>query len=318
MTFRLSIAAALILSPAAALAEPPRVVTDIPPVQSLAAMVMQDIGTPALLMGKGVSPHDYHMRPSEAGALAESDVVIWIGPELTPSLADSIASLAGDALNLELIDSPGTTVLPTRVEAQLGDAEEHEDHGEAHSVEGDHGDDDGHGHAHGATDPHAWLDPENAKAWLSTIAETLAEIDPDNAAAYFANAETAQARLSEQEEDIADDIADAAPGPHIVFHDAFQYFEARFDIPAAGAIALSDATAPGPARIAALRALVQENKIVCAFAEPQFNAGLVATVFEGSGAKVAVIDPLGTALEPGPGLYPALLDEVAKAMASCG
>ena len=41
-----------------ALADAPRVATDIPPVHFLAAMVMEGVGTPDLLLPPGASPHD--------------------------------------------------------------------------------------------------------------------------------------------------------------------------------------------------------------------------------------------------------------------
>ena len=53
-----------------ALAEVPQVVTDIPPVHSLVAQVMGDLGQPELLLAKGADEHDFQLRPSQAGAVA--------------------------------------------------------------------------------------------------------------------------------------------------------------------------------------------------------------------------------------------------------
>jgi zinc transport system substrate-binding protein len=52
-------------------------------------------------------------------------------------------------------------------------------------------------------------------------------------------------------------------------------------------------------------------------AEPQFNPGLVATVIDGTEANTAVLDPLGSDLEPGPDLYPQLLRNLATSLAGC-
>ena len=104
----------------------------------------------------------------------------------------------------------------------------------------------------------------------------------------------------------------------IVFHDAYQYFEHRFGLNAAGAIALSDAAPPGPSRLAELRARVSDLSITCALTEPQFDADLVATVFRGHDITTAVIDPIGSSIPPGPQMYPELIRSVGTALADCG
>ena len=103
--------------------------------------------------------------------------------------------------------------------------------------------------------------------------------------------------------------------PLVVFHDAYQYFETGFGLPAVGAISLSDASDPSPARIAEIRDVVTDQHVTCVLSEPQFNPGLVATVLDGTDAGTAVVDPLGVALEPGPGFYTDLLASIANAIA---
>jgi hypothetical protein len=171
----------------------------------------------------------------------------------------------------------------------------------------DHDHDDHAGHDHGEHDPHAWLSPTNAAAWLNLIAAELSAADPDNAGAYFANAAAARAEMEALSAEVNGILDPVRGGSFIVFHDAYQYFEADFDIPASGAISLSDATDPSPARIAEIQGRVSSEGIDCVLAEPQFNPGLVATVLDGTDANTGVIDPLGVDLEPGPTLYPQLI-----------
>jgi zinc transport system substrate-binding protein len=309
-----------------ALADVPRVAVDIAPVHALVAQVMAGVGTPDLVLPPGVSPHGYAMRPSEARALQDADLVIWVGPALTPWLATSIDSVAADAAQLALLDLDGTRRLTFREGASFAahdhaddpaaeshDALDHDhDHGaETSDAEHDHAD-----HAHDGTDPHAWLDPVNAALWLDAIAAELSRVDPDHAEAYAANASAARATLASQQADIAERMGGLS-GEFVVFHDAYHYFEARFGIEAAGAISLSDASAPGPARVAEIRDLVADEGISCVFVEPQFNRGLVDAVFEGTGVRIGVIDPLGATLEPGPALYASLIDGVATAFEAC-
>ncbi|HOZ33146.1 MAG TPA: zinc ABC transporter substrate-binding protein, partial [Tabrizicola sp.] len=97
-----------ILASTPALAEVPSVVTDIPPVHALVAQVMGDLGQPELLLGKGADEHDFQLRPSQAGAVAEAGLVVWIGPELTPWLETALETRPARAASLALLDAEGT------------------------------------------------------------------------------------------------------------------------------------------------------------------------------------------------------------------
>ncbi len=309
----LPLAGLLTLLAAAAPADVPRVAADIPPVRSLVARVMAGLGEPDSIIRAGASPHGYALRPSEAGALQAADAVIWVGPALTPWLADTVATLAPDALSLELLDAPGTDPLPVRNSARFAP----HDHGDHHDHE-NHAADHGESSGPDDTDPHAWLDPETGKAWLDAIAAALSEIDPANAETYAANAAEGRAEIDAGATRAAEILAPVADLNFVVFHDAYRYFERGFGLSAAGAIALSDASDPSPARIAEIRDTVRELDVTCVLAEPQFDPGLVETVAEGAGIRTAVIDPLGAGIAPGPDLYPRLLVEVAREIAACG
>ncbi|SFI52186.1 zinc ABC transporter substrate-binding protein [Jannaschia pohangensis] len=308
----------------AAFAEVPRVAVDIAPIHSLVARVMDGVGTPDLIVQSGASPHEYSLRPSEATALQKADIVFWIGPDLTPWLDDAIETLATDASVTELLEADGTIELEFREGALF---EAHDEHGQDEHEEGAHEDHAGGEHAeekaghedhdHGEHDPHAWLSPQNASTWLNVIASQLSVADPENAGAYFANAAAGRAEIDALTADVNAVLDPLRGARFIVFHDAYQYFEAAFDFPAAGAISISDASDPGPARIAEIRARIADEGIDCVLAEPQFNAGLVATVLDGTEAGTGILDPLGSDLEPGPALYPQLIRNLATNLAEC-
>ena len=320
-------------------ADAPAVVADIPPVHSLVAIIMDGVGSPDLLVQPGASPHGYSLRPSEARALNRAQAVFWIGEGLEPWLGNSIKALASGAQVVELMEVAGTTELEFREgatfeahehdhegddhEAHDHDGQEHDGHEDGHAEDGghdhDHAEVDGHDHdvEHHGHDPHAWLDPENARVWLDAIAAELSTLDPANAKVYQANAEKGKADLDSLIVEISGKLEPVRGSSFIVFHDAYQYFENRFDLPAAGSITLSDASAPSPARIAEIHEKVQELGVACVFSEPQFNPGLVQTVFQGTDAKAGVMDPLGIDLAPGAGLYPQLLRNLATSLSDC-
>lgn len=485
-----------------AMADVPSVAVDIAPVHSLVARVMQGVGDPALVIPPGASPHEYSLRPSEAAALQNADVVFWMGEDLSPWLEGAVENLAGDAAVTALLEIDETSLLDFRedalfeahdhghddhddehahgahafewaglfdlkagtyawsfakvdgdyadpamkmvilsaddieaveeaaeelLEAEASEAKsdgevlaakdmaytlnfdaakemtvfsvtiaedgtyafftehmpfefeanehffkdssgadvepisqepdgDHHDHDHAHDDHGDedhaedehghddhgdedhakdehghdehghdeHGDEDhaehdhGHeGHAHGAHDPHAWLSPDNASAWLNVIAAQLSAADPDNAGAYFANAAAGRAELEALKGEVSGILDPVRGKSFVVFHDAYQYFEVAFDFPASGAISLGDAADPSPARIAEIQARVRDEGVDCVLSEPQYNPGLVAVVLDGTEANTGVLDPLGSDLEPGTDMYPQLLRNLAGVLADC-
>ena len=313
-------------------ADVPSVAVDIAPVHSLVAQVMGKLGNPALVISPGASPHGYSLRPSEAQALQDAGIVFWVSAGLTPWLADTIVTLAPDATRVELLEVDGTTELAMR-EGALFEAHGHEedadeDHGdEEHNENHDdeehdgghdeHASDSGDEHDHGAHDPHAWLDPSNAAIWLDTIADELSKADPANSETYMANAASGKAKLEQLKTDVQDVLAPVRDRNFIVFHDAYQYFENAFDFPASGAISISDASKPSPARIQQIRDRVAQANVTCVLAEPQFNPDLVNTVLDGTDAQSSTIDPLGSHLDIGPTFYAELVRELAQTVADC-
>ncbi|WP_294228468.1 zinc ABC transporter substrate-binding protein [uncultured Shimia sp.] len=352
----ISTAIAASLVALSAQADVPKVVTDIAPIQALVAKVMEGVGTSKQLLPANVSPHDYAMRPSEARALQNADLVVWVGTDLTPMLKDSIESLAGKAQALELLHLNGTRELEFResetfIELSLGgkDAHDHgkhdEDHHDDHDDHADHNDHethdehaehkDGHenheeknehdeesdahashdGHSHEGVDPHAWLDPENARYWANAIALTLSEMDPDNAAAYRANATDLDAELAALTVSISEQLAPLNDTGFVVFHDAYQYFETRFDLAASGAFLNGDGASPSAARLKAIQDVLTDNHITCVFTEPQFNDDIVAAISEGLDLHSEELDPTG-AKQDTPN-YPELIQTLANQFEAC-
>jgi len=302
------------------MADVPNVAADIAPVHSLVSRVMEGVGAPKLVIKSGASPHDYRLRPSEAKALQDADLVFWMGEELTPWMNGALETLASKASITTLLDQEGVTLHDFRESALFEahdhdedkDHKDHDDHDD-HDEDKDHKDHDDHG----GHDPHAWLSPENAKLWLNIIASKLSVADPQNAASYFMNAAAGQAEMEEMIVEVNVMLKPVQGGKFVVFHDAYQYFENDFDFYASGAISLGDSSDPSPARIQKVQKRIRDEGIQCVLAEPQFNEGLVVTVMEGSEATASVIDPLGAELNTGPNLYTQLIKNMAKTLRDC-
>jgi zinc transport system substrate-binding protein len=324
---------------ATALADAPKVVTTIKPLQSIAAAVMNGVGTPQILIDGAASPHGFSLKPSQAAILQDADVVFWIGPDLTPSLEKPISSMAGKATAVAFMDAPGIVHLEIR---EGSDFETHE-HGEAEGDDhAEHAHDDGHeekdreehghaehghteeahaeeGHAHhdDARDPHIWLNPENGIRIAELMAETLAGKDPENADTYMRNAAAYADRITRMEDEIGAQMAPLSGRSFIVFHDAYHHFEHHFGVEASGSVTVSPEALASADRIREIQDKVKELNVACVFQEPQFDSKLVDVVLEGSSARRGVLDPLGTDLPNGPDLYPDLMTGLAKSLADC-
>ncbi len=188
------LAAAALLAATAAQAAP-NVVVSIKPIHSLVATVMQGVAQPTLLVKGGASPHTYAMRPSDATALAEADVVFWVGADLETFLGHPLETLGADARVVSLLDAPGLVTYDYRAGGAFEPHEHEHEEGEAAH------------HAEGEIDPHVWLDPANAAVILDAVARTLGELDPGNAARYADNAAAGKQRLSDLGEEISAELA---------------------------------------------------------------------------------------------------------------
>lgn len=298
-----------------AAAEVPRVVTDIPPVHALVAQVMGELGAPDLLLTKGASEHDFQLRPSQAQALADAQLLVWIGPGLTPWLDRAMQGLTAGT-SLALLDTAGTATRPFSADGAHMQEAGHDDHD-------DHDDDDhDDGHDHSGTDPHAWLDPDNARHWLALIAAELSRLDPDNAATYAANAKAADARIASLDTRIAAQLAPFAQRPIVAYHDAYGYFAAHYGLHILGSIALGDATAPGAAKLAALTDALTADRAAgqaaCLFPEAQHDPALAEQLAAEAGLRLGPpLDPVGSTLTAGADAYDALLTGLADGITAC-
>ena len=301
-------------------AEVPRVVADIAPVHSLVSMVMKGVGEPKLLVPQNVSPHHYAMRPSEAKALQEANLVVYVGHDMSPWMEPLFETVAASADALDLSEVDGVLALPYREGPVFGDDVNHEGHDHEEEGHDEHEEEDHDDHAHhdhDGNDPHMWLDPENAKIWLDAIASELGHIDPENADRYSLNAKSAKQQITREMHHIEEHLAAVQDKGFLVFHDAFQYFEKRFGIAAVGSISLGDASKPSASRLRELKHLFEEQAITCVLSEPQFSSKLVDNVFGGYKLHIGVVDPIGIDLKLGPALYPVLLENIALGIAEC-
>ncbi len=260
----------------------PDVVVTIKPLHGLASALMQGVGSPYLLIRGNMSPHTYALKPSAAARIERADIVFMIGPELETSLVSPLSSLAASAQ---------IVALGQGAREAFGETDN--------------------------PDPHVWLDPLMAAHMVDAMEGVLVRTDPAHATTYKANADRLQDRLNDLHQRLAQRLAPVSGVPFITFHEAYTYFEKRYHLAGKGSISLSEQQRPGARHIRELQQMITARDIACVFAEPQFSDALVDLLVEGSGARKAVLDPLGIDLAPGPELYFELMDGLADTFHAC-
>ena len=294
-----------------------KVVTSIKPIHSLASYLMDGIGKPDLIVDGYASPHGLSMKTSHAKMLQKAELIFWVGEDLESFLEKPLSSIAKKAEKIELIEIKGLNVLKFR-ERNIFDEHDHDDHDDHDKKEehDDHDDHDDHeGHAHGEFDPHIWLDTMNAKVMLNEMAEHLIENDPKNEAKYKSNLDKALKDIDKLTIEVMTELNNSVSS--IVFHDAYQYFEKRFNVNVLGAFTVNTDVMPGAEQLAEIREIIEHDKVACVFSEPQFNPDIINAVAKDMKIKTGVLDPLGATLDSGKDLYFKLIRNMSASFKGC-
>ena len=274
---------------------------------------MDGIGKPDLIVDGYNSPHNFSLKPSHAKMLANADLVIWIGEDLETFLEKPLSTIAKKAKKIEVMDIRGVQKLEFR---EKNIFEEHDDHKGHDDHKDDHTKKDGHEeHGHGTHDPHIWLDPINAKIIIKEITNQLVKLDTKNSSIYKSNSKKALADIDKLVKNIKKDLNKDLR--FVVFHDAYQYFENRFNIQVLGALTVNTDVIPGAEQLSEIREVIEHEKVNCLFSEPQFNPSIIKSIAKDTKIKTGILDPLGAKLDKGKNLYFDLLNDMASSFKGC-
>lgn len=185
-----------------------RIVATTTQASDLSAIVSEGVAgieiTP--LMGAGVDPHLYQPTESDIRAMNQAHMVIYSGLHLEGQF---------DAV-FEALREQGTLVYALSQPVK-----------DAGYVIGGFVTDQNQA---GTDDPHFWFDPRNWELTTTDLAQTLAELDPDNGDAYAANDEAYRGQLQALFAWADEGMRSVAEGQRylVTSHDAFQYFGSAF------------------------------------------------------------------------------------------
>ena len=280
-----------------------KVVTSIKPIHSITSYIMDGVGSPDLLVDGYNSPHNFQLKPSHAKMLQNADLVIFVGEGIEEFLEKPLESIAKDAKKFALLEQSGFKKLKFREKNIFEEHDDHDDHDKKAKKKDDHDDHghDDHGHGHGEYDPHIWLDPINAKAMIKKITKLLSKMDKENSSTYKSNSKKAIKEIDMMVKEIKSEMNKDLK--FVVFHDAYQYFENRFDISVLGALTVNTDVLPGAEQLSEIREVIEHENVNCIFSEPQFNPDMINAIAMDTNVNTGVLDTLGATLEPGKDIY---------------
>ena len=254
-----------------------QVVTTFYPMYDFTKQVAQDDAEVSMLLEAGMEVHSFEPSSQMIAKIQDADVFIYNSPEMETWVPDVLASI--DTSDMVVIcASDAITLLEYEGEAHAHDHESEEKGANA-------------GHSH-TVDPHVWLDPVLAQTEVSTIADGLAEADPDNAEDYLENAGIYNGKLNELDEAYRAAFEGTENRTFVTQHAAFAYLAARYDLNQISVTGLNAEVEPSAAALATLSDYVKANNISHIYFENNASSQTAETLAEEVGVELAVLSPL--------------------------
>jgi zinc transport system substrate-binding protein len=244
------------------------VVVSIAPQADFVEAIGGDKVRVSVMVPPGADPHTYEPTPGQLVALSQARMYAEVGSGLEFELAwmDKISQQNKQMLIVDC--SKGITLMGGGEDSQEG------------TLEG----------AQVGTDPHVWLSPKDAEIMVENIAAGLMAVDPENENYYAQGRDSYVAKLEALDKDIRDGLAGITNRRFIVFHPAWSYFAAEYNLEEIP-IEIGNKE-PSAKDIANVVQEAREFDIKIIFAEPEFNPRSAQVIAQEIDGKVVFIDPL--------------------------
>ena len=257
--FRLSLIAAAVAAlslsgcTSAAQSDKVQVVAGLYPLAFVAEAVGGDRVEVTNLTPPAGHPHELELTAQQVASVSGADLVLYIS-NLQPALDEAVA----------LSEAPGSVLDALTVVT------------DSSSID----------------DPHLWLDPKELSVLAAETASRLAQVDPDGAATYTANAESLQSQLTALDGEYTAATASCTSRTLIVGHLAYGYLAKAYNFELVAVSGLSPESEPSPSRLAEVVALVQQLGATTVYAESALDTKVADTIAAETGAQVSVLSPL--------------------------
>ncbi|MGV8837964.1 metal ABC transporter solute-binding protein, Zn/Mn family [Cellvibrio sp.] len=265
-----------------------QILASIKPLALIAQEVAGDQADVATLLPVTASPHDYPLKMSDHKRLRAADLVLWVGPELESFLARPLANLAADKL-----------IISYRLGLHWPDEVASDHH---HSS-----------HAHLGKDPHIWLDPRNAVLISQALATRLAQLQPESASVFRANAQRFAVSVQLLDQQLAQQLEPVKAVGFAVYHEGYGHFVGRYGLHQVAYVTYTPERRPGAKHLQELReVLAKEGK--CLFMEPYYKAQGMDDMAKTLNLRIGLLDPIG---EQQVSSYQQLLQQLGQSFLTC-
>jgi manganese/iron transport system substrate-binding protein len=272
------LAAALILLPLPlAAAEKPKVITTFTVIADIARNVAGDMAEVDSITKPGAEIHNYQPTPRDILKARDADLVLWNGLNLERWFEKFLANLG----------SVPAAVISDGVQPI--------------SISG--------GGYDGKPNPHAWMSPDNALIYVENIRKALAEVDPDHAEAYAANAKAYSDQIRAEIEPMKAKIA-ALPAEKrwlVTSEGAFSYLARDLGLKELFLWPVNADAQGTPQQVRAVIDAIRENRIAVIFSESTISDKPARQVAEETGAAYGGVLYVDSLSEEG-GPVPTYLD----------
>lgn len=212
------------------------------------------------LISAGADPHQYQPKPEDSKAIEQAKLILYAGHNFEPGL-------------IKIIKATSNTAPKVAVdEVAVPKPQQFEEDGQTEA------------------DPHVWHNAQNGIQIAQTINQSLAELEPNQAALYADNTQKLTSELTRIDTWIKSQIATipVAQRKLVTTHDAFGYYSKAYNLPIQGALGgISTEEKPTPTRVTELVKTIKTTGVPTIFAEATINPKLIQAVAKEANVKVS-------------------------------
>lgn len=306
-----AISTALLALPMLANAE---VLASVKPLGFIASSIADGVTDTQVLVPAGASPHDYSLKLSDIQKVKAADLVLWVGEDIDSFLDKPVSQIDRKKV-ITIADLADVEPLLTKAHHEHFHEEGEHAHKHEHKHEHEHHHD--HGDEGLTTNWHVWYSPAISQIVAQKVADKLTEQFPDKKALIAQNLANFNRTLAEQSDKIKAQLAPFADKGFFVFHDAYGYFNDAYGLKQSGYFTINPLVAPGAKTIAHIKEEIEEHRVNCLFAEPQFTPKVIESLAQSTKVNVGKLDPIGDSVALGAGSYANFLQATAESYAQC-
>jgi len=241
------------------------IVVSIYPLEDITKNIGKERVSVKTLIPPGASPHAFEPRPSDIKELTKASMFIKIGAGLELWAEGFVRSAKKSIRIVDLSETIELLEGPT---------------------------DSQHGHSHDL-DPHYWLDPVIAKSIVDRITAELIRLDPSSKDFYITNATHYKKELDNLNKIIKKRLSRLKKKRFVAFHPAWNYFSKRYGLEP---LYIVEATGRElrPKNIKYIVDWMKKEKIKVVFGEVQFSPQIAEAIASEAGARLLMLDPIGS------------------------